>query len=199
MAAKNDDEYTYFSFVEPWGYEDTINYFSSYHEKIRKSPRMSEEIYFHRELLGYSKEMRYIELITITGKTSDKQGREPKIEGPGLFPQIAEGSPESKIFSSNRCYKYDKPAIFLTARVHPGEVQSSHVLNGIIDFLMSKTEQAYLLLERYQFKIIPLLNPDGVARGYYRLDTHNHNLNRFYLNPSAAEQPTIYMAKKAIV
>ena len=71
---------------------------------------MSEEIYFHRELLGYSKELRYLELITIT-------------------------------------------------------------------------DQASILLEKYVFKIIPLLNPDGVARGYYRLDTHNHNLNRFYTNP----------------
>jgi murein tripeptide amidase MpaA len=49
--------------------------------------------------------------------------------------------------------------------------------------LFSKTEQASILLEKYTFKIIPLINPDGVARGYYRLDTHNHNLNRFYLNP----------------
>lgn len=145
---------------------------------------MSEEIYIHRELLGYSKELRYIELITLTGKTEHPQNREPKIEGPGMFPVIEEGSPESKIFSSTRCYQYDKPTIFLSARVHPGEVQSSHVLNGIVDFLMSKSEQAGLLLEKYQFKIIPLLNPDGVARGYYRLDTHNHNLNRFYLNPN---------------
>lgn len=100
MMAKNDDELTYFSFVEPWGYEDTINYFSSYHEKIKKSPRMSEEIYFHRELLGHSKELRYLELITITGKTEHISNvREPKIEGPGMFPAIAEGSPESKIFS----------------------------------------------------------------------------------------------------
>ena len=79
--------------------------------------------------------------------------------------------------------KFDKPTIFLTARVHPGEVQASHVLNGFLDFLLSKTDSAGLLLEKYQFKIIPLINPDGVARGYYRLDTHNHNLNRFYLNP----------------
>ena len=103
MSTRNEDEYTYFSFVEPWGYEDTIDYFSNYHEKIKKSPRMSEEIYFHRELLGYSKELRYLELITITGKTEASKGKEPKIDGLGMFPDIVEGSPESKIFSSSRC------------------------------------------------------------------------------------------------
>ena len=145
---------------------------------------MSDEIYFHRELLGYSKERRYMELITITGRGDGETGqREEKIDAVGLFPAFAEGSPESKLFSSKRCMKFDKPTIFLTARVHPGEVQASHVLNGFLDFLLSKTDSAGLLLEKYQFKIIPLINPDGVARGYYRLDTHNHNLNRFYLNP----------------
>ena len=104
-----------------------------------------------------------------------------------MFPEVEEGSEEFKIFNTKRCYKFDKPTIFLSARVHPGEIQSSHVLNGIIDFLMSKTDQASILLEKYVFKIIPLLNPDGVARGYYRLDTHNHNLNRFYTNPCPKE------------
>lgn len=104
MSTRNEDEYTYFSFVEPWGYEDSINYFTSYHEKIKKSPRMSDEIYFHRELIGYSKELRYLELITITGKTETPKTREPKIDGPGMFPPIVEGSPESKIFSTDRCH-----------------------------------------------------------------------------------------------
>ena len=50
---------------------------------------MNEEIYFHRELLGYSKEMRNVELITITGKDGDlPEEREKKIEGPGMFPPI---------------------------------------------------------------------------------------------------------------
>ena len=102
---------------------------------------MSEEIYFHRELLGYSKELRYVELITITGKGDNvSKKREDKIEGVGMFPPIEEGSPEDKIFSKKRCFVVEKPVVFLSARVHPGEVQSSHVLNGLVDFLLNKSE-----------------------------------------------------------
>jgi cytosolic carboxypeptidase protein 5 len=43
-----------------------------------------------------------------------------------------------------------------------------------------------------------MLNPDGVYRGYYRLDTFAQNLNRFYIDPSPTKQPTIWAVKKAI-
>ena len=79
-------------------------------------------MYFHRELLGYSKEKRYVELITITGKNDNTKRREDEIEGPGLFPEIKPGSKEEDIFSNQRCYKFNKPTVFLSARVHPGEV-----------------------------------------------------------------------------
>jgi cytosolic carboxypeptidase protein 5 len=82
---------------------------------------MSEEVYFHRELLGYSKELRNVELITITAKTGESnQPREDKIEG--LFPTFEEGSAQEKLFSRQRCLKFNKPCVFLSARVHPGEV-----------------------------------------------------------------------------
>jgi cytosolic carboxypeptidase protein 5 len=61
-----------------------------------------------------------------------------------------------------------------------------------------KNEQAKCLRNNFVFKIIPMLNPDGVSRGYYRLDTKGFNLNRFYLNPSRQEHPTIH-ATKALV
>lgn len=48
------------------------------------------------------------------------------------------------------------------------------------------------------FKIVPMLNPDGVSRGYYRLDTKAYNLNRYYVNPSKTEHPTIYAFKRLI-
>jgi len=36
-------------------------------------------------------------------------------------------------------YRFEKtkPVIFLTARVHPGELPGSLILNGLIDFIMS--------------------------------------------------------------
>lgn len=101
---------------------------------------MSDEVYFHRELLGYSLERRYMELITITGKNENSMEREEKVEGPGMFPEFADDSEEAKIFSRDRCHKFNnKKVVFFCARVHPGEVQASHVLNGIVDFILSKS------------------------------------------------------------
>jgi hypothetical protein len=54
-------------------------------------------------------------------------------------------------------------------------------------------------MDKFCFKIVPMLNPDGVYRGYYRLDTLANNLNRYYTDPSPKLQPTIYAVKKAIV
>lgn len=50
----------------------------------------------------------------------------------------------------------------------------------------------------YVFKIVPLLNPDGVFNGYYRSDVLGHNLNRVYLAPKRDTQPSIYAVRKLI-
>ena len=125
MTTKDPNNLTYFSFVEPWGYEDSCKYFTEMQNKIEGDQKLAREIYVHRELLGYSKEMRYVELVTLTGKTWEEgEGEEveEKIEGEGLFPEFEDGTEESKIFSRKRCLKLNKPVVFLTARVHPGEV-----------------------------------------------------------------------------
>lgn len=69
----------------------------------------------------------------------------------------------------------------------------------MIDLLLDKDNpQSQVLLNTFVFKIIPNLNPDGLARGYWRNDTTGTNLNRHYLDPSKEEHPTIYGALKAI-
>ena len=113
----------------------------------------------------------------------------------GLFP-LATKEPETRAMRFNK----EKPVIFLTSRVHPGETPGSFVLNGLLDLLTDiKSEQGRLLRKHFVFKVIPILNPDGCSRGYYRLDSAAYNLNRFYLNPSKQDHPTIWAAKKAII
>jgi len=77
----------------------------------------------------------------------------------------------------------------ITSRVHPGEVSSSYGLQGILEFLISYNNlQAWILRKLFIFKIVPMVNPDGVFEGNYRMDPLGNNLNRFYNEPSAEEQ-----------
>jgi murein tripeptide amidase MpaA len=62
--------------------------------------------------------------------------------------------------------------------VHPGESNASFIVEGFIKFLMSDHEDAVSLRERFVFKIIPMLNPDGVIVGNYRSSLGGYDLNR---------------------
>jgi murein tripeptide amidase MpaA len=56
----------------------------------------------------------------------------------------------------------DKEIIFVSARVHPGEVPAQHTFKGIFNLLMDKNDKyAIELRKHYVFKLIPMLNPDG--------------------------------------
>lgn len=55
--------------------------------------------------------------------------------------------------------------MFLMARVHPGESNASWVMKGTLEFLVSSDPIADLLRKCFIFKIIPMLNPDGVING----------------------------------
>jgi hypothetical protein len=42
------------------------------------------------------------------------------------------------------------------------------MMKGIIDFLLSGSEEARFLRDNLVFKIIPMLNMDGVVEGHHR-------------------------------
>jgi murein tripeptide amidase MpaA len=92
-----------------------------------------------------------------------------------------------------------RKGIVLTARVHPGETVSSYIIKGVIDYLCSDTPTAQLLRNRFIFKIIPMLNPDGVIHGNNRCSLAGVDLNRQWKKPSKTLTPEIEATKVVIM
>lgn len=156
--------------------------------------RSHDDIYFIRENIMNSLEGRRVDMLTITSVNEVTAEREHFLEN--LFPQVAEEEGDRL-----RPHRFrNKKVVFISARVHPGETQSSFVMTGLIRFLLRENDpRAIQLRRRYVFKLIPMLNPDGVVKGHYRTDCRGVNLNRVYVSPSLDKHPQIYAARKLLL
>jgi hypothetical protein len=130
--------------------------------------------------------------------------------------------------------------VVITARVHPGETNSSWMMHGVLMFLTSNAPEARLLRQHLVrsarrgggaacpgaahaaaaaaafalrrafatrapwriilcvgqvFKIIPMLNPDGVIAGNYRCGLAGVDLNRRWGAPSKRLHASVHAAK----
>ncbi|KAF6101918.1 ATP/GTP binding protein like 5 [Phyllostomus discolor] len=184
---------TFFAFCYPFSYSDCQDLLNQLDQRFLEShPTHSsplDTIYYHREILCYSLDGLRVDLLTISSCHGLRQDREPRLEQ--LFPDIS--TPRPFCFTGKRVF-------FLSSRVHPGETPSSFVFNGFLDFILRPDDpRAQTLRRLFVFKLIPMLNPDGVVRGHYRTDSRGVNLNRQYLKPDAALHPAIYGAKAVLL
>lgn len=62
----------------------------------------------------------------------------------------------------------------MVARQHPGEVWPSYLAEELIRAIPSRLD----LLQKYTFKIFPMINVDGVIYGNSRCDLSGDDLNR---------------------
>ncbi|CAH2105329.1 unnamed protein product [Euphydryas editha] len=188
-TAENPKATTFFAFTYPYSFAELQIALNSIDLKMLPlpPPQSPDDIYYCRECLIYSLEGRRVDLLTISSHHGITTEREDRLKN--LFPENQE-----------RPFKFqNKKVIFVSARVHPGETPSSFVFNGFLNLLLTRNDPVAMQLRKlYVFKLIPFLNPDGVARGHYRTDTRGVNLNRVYLNPSLIYHPTVYASRSLI-
>ncbi|KPP75262.1 cytosolic carboxypeptidase-like protein 5-like, partial [Scleropages formosus] len=165
---------TYFAFCYPFSYAECQDMLLQLDQKFVNSMHIGPN---------------RVDLITVSSCHGMMEEREPRLDK--LFPDNC--TPRSHKFMGKRVF-------FLSSRVHPGETPSSFVFNGFLNFILKQDDpRAQMLRKMFVFKLIPMLNPDGVVRGHYRTDSRGVNLNRQYLNPSFELHPSIYGAKAVLL
>ncbi|NXT24030.1 CBPC5 protein, partial [Syrrhaptes paradoxus] len=185
---------TYFAFCYPFSYTECQEMLAQLDARFQECRHMSpssplDSVYYHRELLCHSLDKLRVDLLTVTSCHGMMEKREPRLDK--LFPDT--GTPRPRRFAGKRVF-------FLSSRVHPGETPSSFVFNGFLDFILREEDpRAQMLRRMFVFKLIPMLNPDGVVRGHYRTDSRGVNLNRQYLHPDAELHPAVYGAKAVLL
>lgn len=68
----------------------------------------------------------------------------------------------------------------------------------MVDFLLSGSDLAQELLEQFVFKVVPMVNIDGVVHGNTRAELVGCDSNRQWADPHRHHQPIIYALKKLI-
>jgi murein tripeptide amidase MpaA len=92
-----------------------------------------------------------------------------------------------------------KKIVVITGRVHPGETNSSFMMEGFLKFISDpKNETAGELRKRIVFKVVPCINPDGVIAGNSRVSLSGNDLNRNYIRPHPKLHPIVCAVKKII-
>lgn len=92
-----------------------------------------------------------------------------------------------------------KKVIWLMARQHSWESGTSWVAEGALRFLSSADPEAVRLRDGYIFKMFPMCDPDGVARGGVRFNKYGYDLNRNWDVVDPERMPEIHSQRKAVL
>ncbi|GBG24370.1 Cytosolic carboxypeptidase 1 [Hondaea fermentalgiana] len=146
----------------------------------------------------YSHLQEFLDTLCVSGKKDKKS----PIFRRGVLCTTLGGLPCDELtitdFTASPAEIAARPAVVLTARVHPGEVVASYMIEGTIRFLLGTSALACALRRLYYFKIVPMLNPDGVYHGNSRTSLSGCDLNRAWIAPNPNVFPTIYHTKQLI-
>jgi hypothetical protein len=148
-------------------------YSLSFDVKFKRKHKMINETFIDDNdtvYLAHCYPFTYTDLCELIRKVCTYQNKD-KIRRTVLCKTLAGNDVEMLIvtnFASTPEAISHRKAVVLTSRIHPGESNASLIMNGVIEFLISDEEKADTLRNSFVFKIIPMLNPDGVIVGNYR-------------------------------
>ena len=89
--------------------------------------------------------------------------------------------PQPADYGESEARGVKKRTVVVMARQQPGESPSSLIVQGLVDFLVSKHRVAVQLREKLIFKIFPMMNPDGVFLGNYKGSLFGEELSVVYV------------------
>lgn len=173
-----DDDVVYLAMCYPYSYTDLRQDILS----LMNDPVRSQ--YVRRRPLCLTLGGNICDLLTISSFDEDRVNRrtpDPSCTG------------DEKEMKSK-----EKRAVLVSARVHPGETNASWMMKGFLDYVTGSSTDAQILRKNFIFKVVPMLNPDGVTVGNYRCSLAGIDLNRSYISPSRKVHPTIFYTKQMV-
>ena len=187
---KYDNDTVYFANCLPYFYSTLMKELNHYELNEEKYP------YFHRKTLATTLGGNDLDMFTINSmydiyKNGVTSVIMPKTNNFLSIKNNYENNNNSQIID-------ERKAVVLIGRQHPGETVGSYVIKGCIDFLMGNSDEAKKLREIYLFKIVPMMNPDGVLVGNSRTSFAGCDLNRRWGKPNEIIHPEVFHTKQMI-
>ena len=147
-------EPTYFAFTFPFSHGDCVATLDAIDARFASDLSLRERVYVRRQTLARSLEGRDVDVLTVTAPAGVSESGTTKPR-----PVVASGPTGT----SARTGPYSS-----SPRGAPRGEAANHMMCGIIEFLLRPDDpRASALRERFVFKLVPMLNPDGAFRGTF--------------------------------
>jgi hypothetical protein len=92
-----------------------------------------------------------------------------------------------------------RPVIWIMARQHAWETGTSHMMDAALRWLVSSDPEARHFRTAATWKIFPMADPDGCARGGVRYNANGYDLNRNWDNVDPKLMPEIAAQRAALL
>ncbi len=189
---KYDNDTVYFANCLPYFYSTLMKELNKYELNEEKYP------YFHRKTLAMTLGRNDLDMFTINSMYDIYQNGITSVITPKSQNYLYFKNNQENINNKSQILD-ERKAIVIIGRQHPGETVSSYVIKGMMDFLMGDSDEAKKLRDIYVFKIVPMMNPDGVLVGNSRTSFAGCDLNRRWGKPNEIIHPEIYNTKQMIL